>query len=248
MKYKSYPESFWKQLNETLAELKKNSTPLVALFDADGTLWDTDLGENLFHYTIDNRLVELPTNPWEYYLELKKKNNDPRDAYLWLAQIYKGKTLTQVRKWADEALKSLEPFPLFEEQKRLIDTLKKNGVSIHIITASITWAVEPGARMLGLENSNVIGVETQVKDDIILDSRNGVITYRAGKVDGYKQKNTAIPFLASGNSEGDVELLEFATHIKLAVSAANREDRLYKSEYHLQQIAKDKNWHFHRFI
>lgn len=248
MKYKSYPETFWKQLNETLTELKKNQSPLVAVFDADGTLWDTDLGENLFHYTIDNRLVELPPNPWDHYLELKKKNSDPRDAYLWLAQIYNGQTLEQVRTWSDEALKSLQPFPIFDEQRKLIEILKNNHVLIKIITASITWAVEPGARALGLENSAVIGVETHVKNGIITDQRNGVITYRAGKVDGYKQKNATIPFLASGNSEGDVELLEFSSHLKLAVSAANREDRLYKSEFQLQQIAKEKNWHFHRFI
>ncbi|MBL7545072.1 MAG: HAD-IB family phosphatase [Bdellovibrionaceae bacterium] len=248
MKYKSYPQTFWEQLNETLAELKKNRSPLVALFDADGTLWDTDLGENLFHYTIDNRLVPLPPNPWKHYLELKKKNGDPKDAYLWLAQIYKGLPLTQIQTWADQALNSLVPFPIFEEQKKLIDLLKQNNVTIKIITASITWAVQPGARALGLDNSAVIGVETIVNQGIITDQKNGVITYRAGKVQGYQQNNTITPFLAAGNSEGDVELLEYATHIKLAVSAANREDRLYKTEYNLQQIAKEKNWYSHRFI
>ncbi|MBL7554848.1 MAG: haloacid dehalogenase-like hydrolase [Bdellovibrionaceae bacterium] len=248
MKYKSYPETFWKQLNETLAELKKNQTPLVALFDADGTLWDTDLGENLFHYTIDNRLVELPPNPWEHYLELKKKNSDPRDAYLWLAQIYKGQTLDQVRKWADDALKSLQPFPVFDDQRKLINLLKNHQVTIKVITASIAWAVEPGARALGLLDSDVIGVETRVQNGIVTDEKAGVITYRGGKVEGYKAKHKDQPFLAVGNSEGDVELLEFSSHLRLAVSAANREDRLYKSEYHLQEIAKSKNWHFHRFI
>jgi HAD superfamily phosphoserine phosphatase-like hydrolase len=248
MKYKSYSETFWKQLNETLAELKKNQSPLVALFDADGTLWDTDLGENLFHYTIDNRLVELPPNPWEHYLELKKKNSDPRDAYLWLAQIYKGQTLEQVRKWSDDALKNLQPFPVFDDQKKLVDVLRNNQVTIKIVTASITWAVEPGARFLDLQNSDVIGVETLVQNGVITDQKHGVITYRSGKVDGYKQKHSDQPFLAVGNSEGDVELLEFASRLRLAVSAANREDKLYKSEFQLQEIAKSKGWHFHRYI
>lgn len=248
MKYKSYPETFWKQLNETLAELKKNQTSLVALFDADGTLWDTDLGENLFHYTIDNRLVELPQNPWEHYLDLKKKNGDPRDAYLWLAQIYKGQTLEQVRKWADQALQSLQPFPIFDDQRKLIDLLKRHQVTIKIITASISWAVQPGARSLGLQDTDVIGVETRVHDGIVTDEKSGVITYRGGKVEGYKAHYTHTPFLAVGNSEGDVELLEYSSHLRLAVSAANREDKLYKSEFQLQEIAKNKNWHFHRFI
>ncbi len=248
MKYKSYPETFWKELNETLAELKKNPTPLVALFDADGTLWDTDLGENLFNYTIDNRLVELPPDPWNHYQELKKKNSDPKDAYLWLAQIYQGKSLAQVRQWADEALKSLKPFPIFEEQKKLIDLLLKNKVKINVITASISWAVQPGAQYLGLDDSCVIGVETQVENGYITTKQFGVITYKSGKVDAYKLQSKTVPFLASGNSEGDINLLEYASHIRLAVSAANREDRLYKSEYQLQQIAKERGWIQHRFI
>lgn len=248
MKYKFYPEAFWTELNETLAELKKNQSQLVALFDADGTLWDTDLGENLFSYTIDNRLVELPSDPWNHYQEMKKQNSDPRAAYLWLAQIYEGKTLTQVQQWADDAFKALKPFPIFDEQKKLIDLLLKNNVKIKIITASISWAVHPGARYLGLENSSVIGVETSVDNGVVTSKQNGVITYKAGKVEAYQNQNSIKPFLASGNSEGDLNLLEYASHLRLVVSAANREDRLYKTEYQLQLIAKERNWFFHRFI
>lgn len=248
MKYKLYPEIFWTELKQILAELKKNKTPLVALFDADGTLWDTDLGENLFQYTIDNRLVKLPSDPWNYYQALKKNNSDPRSAYLWLAQIYEGQTLEQVRTWAAEAFNSLKPFPIFNEQKKVIATLLKNNVRINIVTASIAWAVQPGAALFDLDDSAVIGVETLVENGIITDKQNGVITYKEGKVEAYKIRDKTIPFFASGNSEGDIALLEYSSHIRLAVSAANREDRLYKSEYQLQQIAKDKNWFFHRFI
>lgn len=248
MIYKFLPDTLWTQLNKTISEFKKNQRPLVALFDADGTLWDTDLGENFFIYTIDNRLVELPENPWEYYQQLKKQNNDPRAAYLWLAQIYEGQSVTQVQQWANEAFQSLKPFPLFEEQKKLIDFLIKNKVEIKIVTASVSWAVHPGARYLGLDNSVVIGVETIIENGIVSAQPKGVITYRAGKVEAYKQQSQTIPFLASGNSEGDIELLEFASDLRLAVSAANREDRLYKSEYKLQQIAKERNWINHRFI
>lgn len=248
MKYKFFPETFWTQLNETLAELKKNKTPLVALFDADGTLWDTDLGENLFMYTIDNRLVPLPSEPWEFYQELKKKNSDPREAYLWLAQIYDGIPLVQVRQWATEAFQTIVPFPVFEEQKKLLGVLLKNGVKIKIITASITWAVQPGARFLGLDESAVIGVETGVENGVVTSRQNGIITYKIGKVEAYKQQEQIVPFLAAGNSEGDIDLLEYASHIRLAVSAANREDRLYRSEYALQQLAKERNWMFHRFL
>lgn len=249
MKYKKYPTEFWTQIKNTTKELKNQGKQLIAAFDADGTLWDTDIGENFFHYTIDQRLVPLPESPWEHYLEMKKINSDPRAAYLWLAQIYKGIPLTQVQKWAEEALNAIHPVPIFTEQQELISYLLSEKVKVYIITASIKWAVEPGAKLVGLNPENVIGVETKVNNLIVTDEQNGIITYKKGKPEALMLKTLqAAPYLASGNTEGDLELLESSTHIKLAVSAANRDDKLYKTEYKLQETAEEKNWLRHRFI
>lgn len=246
--YKPYPTEFWTSIENTLSELKKTQKTLVAAFDADGTLWDTDLGENFFHYQIDQKQVPLPPNPFEHYLEMKKINNDPRQAYVWLAQINQGKTLQQVRQWAQEAFETIKPNPIFSEQQKLIELLKNQGVKMYIVTASIKWAVEPGAIAIGLGPENVIGVETAVKDGIITESPVLPITYRAGKVEAFLAQAKQLPFLASGNTMGDFELLESATHLRLAVSAASRDDRLFKTEQELATEAKNRNWMQHRFI
>lgn len=248
MKYKKYPTEFWTQIKRTTKDLKSQGQELIAAFDADGTLWDTDLGENFFQYTIDQRLVPLPQSAWDHYLEMKKINNDPRAAYLWLAQIYKGQNIAQVQKWAEEALQAIQPLAVFPEQKELIEFLKSEGAKIHIITASIKWAVEPGAKFLGLSTDSVIGVETYIRDQVITEEPKGIVTYKKGKVEALLQHTNKKPYLAAGNSEGDLDLLESSTHIKLAVSAANRDDRLFKTEYQLQRIAEEKKWLFHRFI
>ena len=249
MNYKAYPTEFWTQIEKTIAELKQAQQPLIAAFDADGTLWDTDLGETFFHHQIDEKQVPLPPNPFEHYLEMKKINNDPRPAYVWLAQINQGKSLEQVRAWAQEAFTAIKPNPIFSEQQRLIDLLKNHGAKIYIVTASIKWAVEPGALALGLTAENVIGVETEVQNGVITDKPVLPITYRTGKVEALlKHTGNVKPFLASGNSMGDFELLENATHIRLAVSAASRDDRLFKTELELATAAKEKNWLHHRFI
>lgn len=248
MNYKPYPTDFWTSIEKTILELKVANKPLVAAFDADGTLWDTDLGENFFQFQIDHKQVPLPPSPFEHYVEMKKINNDPRAAYVWLAQINQGKSLQQVRKWAQEAFESIKPNPIFSEQQRLIELLKSHGVKIYIVTASIKWAVEPGAVAIGLSAENVIGVETAVKDGIITDIPVLPITYRAGKVEALLAQSKHAPFIASGNTMGDFELLETATHLRLAVSAASRDDRLFKTEQDLANEAKTKNWMQHRFI
>ncbi len=250
MNYKPFSDAFWASTEKTLAGLKNQSAlPLVATFDADGTLWDTDLGENFFHYQIDHKLVDLPAQAWNHYLELKKKNNDPREAYLWLAQINQGQTLKQVRDWSQAAFDEIQPVPLFSEQKKLIDLFLQNQVQVYIVTASVSWAVESGARALGLSSENVIGIQTLVQNEVITNQPILPITYRQGKADALLQKTNGIqPFFASGNTLGDAELLQAATHIRLAVSAASRDDKLFQSENELMKLAEKNNWFSHRFI
>lgn len=247
MKYKDYSVEIWNHINTTLDQvLKVDSTPIAA-FDADGTLWDIDLGETFFHHQIDHQLVKLPPNPFQVYEDMKAEN--PQKAYLWLAQICKNQKLEQVHEWAERAVKDQAPLPIFLEQKKIIDLFLKNGIQVYIITASVKWAVEPGAELLNLKKENVIGVETVVQDGIITDQQKGLITYRQGKVDALlAHTNGKRPFFCSGNTMGDYQLLQAATHLSLAVSAASRDDKLFKTEYELQQNAEKLNWLKHRFI
>lgn len=247
MKYKDYSAELWNRINTSLDQILKEDSSPVAAFDADGTLWDTDLGETFFQYQIDNKLVELPRNAWEYYQNMKAES--PPKAYLWLAQICKNQNIEQVRTWAQEAVKNHFPLPIFLEQKKLIDLFLQKGVQIYIITASVKWAVEPGAEILGLQQDQVIGVETEIEGGLISEKQKGLITYRQGKVDALLEKtNGKKPFFCSGNTMGDFQLLQSSTHLSLAVSAASRDDKLFKTELELQQNAEKFGWATHRFI
>lgn len=249
MNYKNFPPEYWAQIEATLLDLKTKNLPLIAAFDADGTLWDTDLGENFFQYQIDHNLISLPAAPWEHYHEMKKINNDPREAYIWLAQINKNIELNLMQSWAQKAFDTIVPNPIFSEQKKLIALLLKHSVQVYIVTASIKWAVEPGAKALGLTADNVIGVQTKIVNGLISDEKILPITYKSGKVEALLQKTNNIkPFLCCGNSTGDYDLLKISSHIKLAVSAASRDDALFKSENELFIKAEENNWWRHRFI
>lgn len=249
MKYISYSKATWDKIQQSLDRVLKQDPHPVAAFDADGTLWDTDLGENFFHYKINRKLVELPPEPWQHYNELKKKNNDPREAYLWLGQICAGQKIETVKGWAEKAFKEIQPNPIFEEQRKLIQLFKQKGVQVFIVTASIKWAVEPGAVALGLSPENVIGIETLVENNTVTKAQKGVITYREGKVQALLQHtNQKKAFFASGNTEGDLALLESATDLRLVVSAASRDQELFRTENKMQQLAAERNWLYHRFV
>lgn len=252
--WRPWSPQIWSQLEKslelTLKETPKGQKP-VAAFDADGTLWDTDLGEAFFRYQIAHAgLKNLPADPWKHYADWKV-SGDPRPAYLWLAQISKGCSLKQVRTWAQEAVKKNAPTPIFPDQQKWISMLLKNNVEVFVVTASVKWAVEPGAQLLGIDESHVLGVETAVENGLLTDKAAGYMTYKEGKPEALLQViKGRKPFFCSGNSTGDTALLKAATHAALALGAARPDSHgedLYHSELGLREEARKHNWLIHEF-
>jgi HAD superfamily phosphoserine phosphatase-like hydrolase len=249
MKYKSFPQEFWTQLDEALKkEIKAFGERPIAAFDADGTLWDTDLGENFFKWQIKNSgLKNLPADPWKHYRDWKE-SGDPRPAYMWLAQINQGQSFKQIKAWAEEAVKSIDPLPIFPEQKKLIQWFESRGVEVFIITASVKWAVEPGAKRFTIDSDHVLGVATAIERHIITDKALGPITYREGKLEALLERtNGRKPFFSCGNTMGDITLLQGATQMALAVGAAQEGQELFPTEEKLRAEALKANWFIHRF-
>lgn len=223
----------------------------VAAFDADGTLWSHDAGEQFFEFEFKNQLVEgLPEDPWAHYRHLKSEVSKEA-AYLWLAQINAGKTLDEVRQWALDCLEAHKPTPIFPEQKAIIEHLQSKGVDVYVVTASIKWAVEPGAALYGIDHDHVIGITTRIENGIVTTEQGGPITYREGKVSGLLEKTNGIaPFYAAGNTEGDLPLLESSTHLKMVMASAPKEidPDMYKTEQGMISLAKERGWLYHSYV
>lgn len=245
---KNLSEEF-NRLKQAIREVRPRHSRAIAAFDADGTLWNADLGEALFDYQVRNRLLKgLPADPWAHYEHLKAKVSH-EVAYIWLAQINEGLPLTQVQKWAQEAVDEMRPVPVFEEMKDVIAQLLDLGVEVYIVTASIKWAVEPGAELVGLKPENVIGIRTKVKNGLITRDQDGPITYRAGKVEGLRAVVGDVrPFFCAGNTEGDLPLLESATDLRLVVTANPPSNHNFPTEQRMLKLARERGWHSANYL
>ena len=223
----------------------------VAAFDADGTLWSHDAGEQFFDYQVKNKLVEnLPEDPWAHYHNLKKEVS-PEAAYLWLAQINKGQSLEAVREWSQRCMEENQPVPTFDAQSQIISFLKENGVDVYVVTASIKWAVEPGASLYNIPFENVVGISTQIENGVVTDIQDGPITYREGKVAGLLHASgDRPPFFASGNTGGDEFLLKASTHLRLVMASASQEDdvEMYETEQAMIKMAQQQKWYYHSYV
>lgn len=219
----------------------------VAAFDADGTLWNMDMSEHFVQYQERmNLLTDIPESPWRHHLKMHKE--DPKSAYLWLAQINSGQDISTVRKWAADFLEDYGKVPTFESQKQIIDYLKSKNVEVYVVTASVKWAVEPGARLYGIDEDHVLGVKTKIKDGVVTKEQEGALTWREGKVEGLLEATGGVaPFFAAGNSNGDLPLIESSTDVHLVVSAAIAGEHTYETEQDMLALAKERDWHWHVF-
>lgn len=240
MTVKPFSVPLKKQILDTIdSHLRRSPGPHYAAFDADGTLWDSDVGENFFQYQID--FCNLPSlknkDPWAHYLNLKKQH--PPDAYRWLAQLCEPYPLEQIRSWAQESLKKF-PLKVLEPQKMLISELLKRNIQIFIVSASTHWAVEAATSVVGLPASSALGVQN-----------TGIVTWREGKREALLEKTKGIaPLFCSGNSSGDIHLLECASLLRLAVQTqrpGTTHSNLFQDEQKLLTLARERQWLTHHF-
>lgn len=249
MEKNAFSDDLLKTLQQQVLDaMAANKGPHYAAFDADGTLWDSDLGEQFFQYQIDH--CDLPTlknvDPWQYYEETKKA--DPIKAYLWLAQISKGQSLEQVRAWAKKSVEK-SGARVFESQKKMIAWLQSVGVEVFIVTASIQWAVEPAGFLAGVPFENVMGIQTRVDDDgIVTDEQEGPITWRQGKAEALLARTKGVaPVFCAGNTLGDISLIETSVGAKLCIQTQIEENGLFEEEQKLFEHAKEHGWPIHHF-
>jgi phosphoserine phosphatase len=242
---KPFADSLWKQINDQLdkacLEIPK---PWIAAFDADGTLWDTDVGESFFDYQISQCDLDLPKGPWDHYLQMKIMHAPT--AYLWLAQINQGKSLKQVRQWSDEWFSKQKDFPIFQSQKKLIELLRSKGFEIYVVSASVKWCVESAAAALGISQAHALGVACTVQNGLITKESDGPITWREGKVEALLKATGGVkPILGCGNTLGDLALIESASHIRLSVSSRN--SLVKDAEDQLREVAIKQGFLTHDF-
>ncbi len=252
MQYKDFSDEAWSFIARQIDDAVKAPGPHYAAFDADGTLWDNDAGNAFFDYEIDNQLVPLPPEPWKHVYAMKEQ--DPKKAFLWLAQIHKGVPITTVRQWAQDSLNNRNGIPCFPAIKKLIEYLRSKNVQVFIVTASVKWAVEPCVAQLNIPFENVLGIQTKIIDGVCSDIQEGHITYREGKAHAILEKtNNITPILSCGNTMGDYWLLDIATHVQLAVrteshDVAFKDKDILNQEKVLYHEAIQRKWLTHNFL
>lgn len=188
----------------------EDDSPRVAVFDADGTLWRGDVGEDLLRYLAGNGL--LPRGGAGVYARYDELHvSAPIEAYGYAVQVMAGMAERELEATCESFFAQRFLGRVFPFVRPLLAVLKEAGVAVWICSASPRWIVEAGARSLGLDPAHVIGVDAEVHDGRVTDRLRLPITAGPGKVTWLGRRGVSWGF-AAGNGDLDVDMLEPARH------------------------------------
>lgn len=214
----------------------------LACFDADGTLWQEDLGEALFRWLVAGDLLPAlgsapdPFEVWRDYESRVAKNR--AEGYAWAVQCMAGVKQADLEKWCRQlaiAWPNYRP-----EMAALVKGLRGSGYEVWLVSASNGWVIEAAAPMVGGAPTQVLGMRVEVEAGLLTERMMRPLTCNQGKVDAIRQRLNRAPDLAVGDSLGDLEMLEAAS-LALVVGRHDRPGA------ELPTLAAARGWPVHLF-
>ncbi len=214
----------------------------LACFDADGTLWNEDLGEALFRWLAAGHLLpglggrRDPLEVWHDYEARVAKNR--ADGYGWAVQCMAGLREADLVTWCRQMANAWPNYrPAMVE---LINGLRSVGYEVWLVSASNAWVIEAATPFVGVPAGNVLGMQVEVDHGVLTDRLVRPLTCNQGKVDAIAKRLGRAPDLAVGDSLGDLEMLETTT-LPLVVG------RTDKPHAELPKLAASRGWAVHLF-
>ncbi len=174
-------------------------------FDADGTLWRGDVGEDLLRWF--GATGVLPGNPpgvYQRYEDLVAQS--PERGYAFAVEVMTGMEESNVHSLCARFFAERFHGRLFSFTRVLLSAF---GSRVWIVSASPRWIVEAGARALGVDPSRVLGVDCPIEGGRLAMPVKSPISAGQGKVELLKVRGVK-PVLAGGNGELDLPMLEYA--------------------------------------
>jgi len=222
--------------DELIEELERHleaSTPCALAFDADGTLWSGDVGDDVFRFAVArgklrqaaraaleheansrgfpvfSDLNETAAHLFDQYVAGRYPEREMCELMTW---CYAGYTVTEMRELALEALRaSRHSERLHEELRPVLERMRQRGVRTVVISASPRITVEQATRLWGFQPSDIAASTPALEQGVIASRMNGEVPYAAGKVSAGRALLGAAKWVASfGDNIFDLEMMHEA--------------------------------------
>ena len=187
------------------------TSPRLAVFDCDGTLWSGDAGYNFMLWSIAQGMVSRNAADWiDSRYRLYRAGELSELAICGeMVQLYTGLEESELRKAAAAFFSEQIRSQIFPELKQLVEALGAAGCVIWAVSSTNNWVIEEGVRGFGIPPERVLAARVAVADGRATSTLLDVPTDE-GKAASLERAGRGKPDVVFGNSIHDVAMLELA--------------------------------------
>lgn len=218
------------ELVTRLDRLRRGRSPAVLAFDGDGTLWQGDVAEDVFHWSIEREL--LLKEPAERLREVARAHDLDLDGgsnelaagmfAAYLSGRFPERTVCEIMAWcfagfASDDLRRLTRQALDDagldarvnrSLSPLFDWARNQGVRVVIISASPRFVVEEAARRWDVPPADIAATTVAMESGRLLARLSSPVPYGPSKVQFGRELFSDAAWLASfGDSGFDLDML-----------------------------------------
>ena len=218
----SFSDGTARRIDSVIEDCSSADESPVAVFDADGTLWADDVGEDFFKHLLERRLLNLEegTDHWALYEAACAVNK--AEGYGSLGPIMKGLREHDLIELAEDFVDAHYASKIFPAQATLMARLRDKGWSPWVVSASNRWIAAAGARLIGFPRDRVVGVDVKVLDGVLSGELIAPVPCYEGKALLVESKIGRKPRIAVGNAMTDLDMLECATDLVIVINPDER--------------------------
>ena len=209
------------------AEVLALEGPGVALFDADGVLWEGDIAEEFTMWMIgEGHFDGLLWPVYEHVLD-----RDPEAACVQLLSFFAGMPTTELRTHVEHFWQSTPERPWIPETKATIQWARQHGWTIYVVSASAAPLLAPLWRHLPVDE--IFGMEPEVDDEgRYTGEATGIRTVGTGKAEKVRSVTKAPIRLAAGDTALDIPMLQLSEDVAWVINP----------DADLRDFAENANW------
>ncbi len=185
----------------------------LAVFDADGVLWEGDVSEDFTLWMIGEG--HFDGQLWPIYERCNAE--DPEAGCFQILNFYAGMTLTEIRTHVARFWQCTPERPWLVRVRATVQWMHKLGFSVYIVSGTPDLVLEPLKRHLSVDG--VFGLGLEIDDDGRATGQSaGIATVGVGKAERIRAASRDPVRLAVGNSVLDIPMLKLSTGIAWAVN------------------------------
>ncbi len=187
--------------------------PQIAVFDCDGTLWDSDSGELFYRWELEHDLLDPRIAQWlrDRYASYKRGEVSEDDMCGEMVTVHQGMAISDLEREVAPYFREMVAPTIFPEMLVLTRALADQGCDLWAVSSTNDWVVREGVKEFLIPADHVLAACVHCEDgkatDRLLRVPSGV-----GKALAINEVVGAKPDAAFGNSMFDEAMLMLARH------------------------------------